>query len=205
MSTSSVISRIKGVFQDLLSVQDARCKIQSLEFVTALICSFPVLDGRTKSVSTLRKSVMAFTRQKLSRSAFWERLATKKLPKLLQVVLGRLVNDVCVTLGVGVTILEALSVFRIFLLDSSSFTLPEGAKGAFPAPRNNVVPSAIKIHLLYDLFGGIVKWFEMTPATTHDRKGFPPLSILSGALIIFDLGYWDFQLLKDMIDGTIFF
>lgn len=205
MSTSSVVSRIKGVFQNLLLGQDSRCKVQSLEFITALICSFPILDGRIKSVSALRKSVMAFTQKGLSRSAFWERLATRKLPKLLQVLLGTLINEVCVTLGIGVTILKALAIVRIFLLDSSSFTLPDGARGDFPAPRNNVVPSAVKVHLLYDLFGGIVRWFEMTPATTHDRKGFPPLTMLTGALIIFDLGYWDFQLLKDMINGNIFF
>jgi hypothetical protein len=63
----------------------------------------------------------------------------------------------------------------------------------------------MKVHLLFDLFRGTKQWFDITPATTHDRKGFPPLELLKGSLIIFDLAYWDFQLLKDMISMGIIF
>lgn len=45
----------------------------------------------------------------------------------------------------------------------------------------------------------------MTPATTHDRKGFPPIKSLIGKLIIFDLGYWDYQLMADIIKIGGFF
>jgi hypothetical protein len=116
-----------------------------------------------------------------------------------------LMDQICLQLGVGQSITNSIGVCRIFLLDSSSITLPPGARGSFPASRSNVIPAAIKVHALWDLFGGIVKWFEMTPAKTHDRKGFPPLELLVGSLIIFDLGYWDFQLLKDMMDAGVFF
>jgi len=114
-------------------------------------------------------------------------------------------SELCIQLNIGSKILEVIGVKKILLLDSSSFSLPEGAREHFPAPRNNVVPAAVKLHMLYDLFGGGSKWYEITPATTHDRKGFPPLEFLKGALIIFDLGYWDFQLLKDMMDDGIYF
>jgi hypothetical protein len=176
-----------------------------LEFITALLCSFATQDGRTKSISALRKSVIALTKETLSRGTFWERIATKKLVKLLQTLLHALVQEVCVQLHIATDILMLLNVGRIYLLDSSSFSLPDGAKENFPAPRNNVVPAAIKLHGLYDLFGGVMTWFELTPATTHDRKGFPPLSLLKGALIIFDLGYWDFQLLSDMMIAGVMF
>lgn len=205
METSKIISRIKGAFQGTLTTGDGRCKVQSLDFITALICSIATKNGRVKNLSALRQSIMAFTHETLSRGTFWERLATKKSVKLLQTLLSTLMNDLCIHLKIGCEILAALGVNKILLLDSSSFSLPDGSKDDFPAPRNNVVPAALKIHVLHDLFGGATNWFDITPATTHDRKGFPPLALLTGALIIFDLGYWDFQLLKDMMDGAIFF
>ena len=157
------------------------------------------------SISALRHSVMAYTKQKLSRGTFWERVATKKTVHLLKTLLGKLMSDLCLQLQIGTEILEKLSVRNIFLLDSSTFILPNVAKKIFPAPRNNVAPAGVKTHVLYDLFGGIMQWFSITPATTHDRKEFPPFSLLTGSLIIFDLAYWDYQLLLDMINANIFF
>lgn len=205
METSSVVSKIKGCFGVTLPARDPRAKIQPIDFITSLVCSFGTKDGRVKSISSLRKSVIEITRETISRGSFWERLATKKLMRFTQLLLSALMSELCVQLGVGASILPALGVIRIFLLDASSFTLPEGARETFPAPRSNVIASALKVHVLYDLFGGLVAWFDITPGTTHDRKGFPPLDLLVGALIIFDLGYWDYQLLKDMIVLNIFF
>jgi putative transposase len=98
-----------------------------------------------------------------------------------------------------------LQVKAVYLLDSTSSTLPKEAKKIFPAPRKNVVPAAIKFHCLFDLLGGAVKWFDLTEAKMHDRKGFPPLEILKGCLIIFDLGYWDYCLLAALKDQGTFF
>jgi len=59
--------------------------------------------------------------------------------------------------------------------------------------------------MCFDLFRGAVSWFKLTPATTHDRKGFPPLDLLAGKLIIFDLGYWDYLLLLEIMRVGGFF
>lgn len=114
-------------------------------------------------------------------------------------------GELRVELDIGIEMLQSLGVTRLLIHDSSSFTLPDAASVEFPAPRNNVIPAAMKIHLLFDLLWGTHQWFDITPAITHDRKGFPPLELLKGALIIFDLGYWDFQLLKDMISLGVLF
>ena len=55
------------------------------------------------------------------------------------------------------------------------------------------------------MLDGVVGWFKMTEGTSHDRKSFPPLPMLAGALIIFDLGYWDYQLLIDLAAANVFF
>ena len=205
MDTTSVIRMVKAVLKNSLSSKDSRCKINSVDFICALISSFSIREGRVLSLSALRHSVIELTQVKISRGTFWERMATQKLIGLLQTILGNLMSTLCLQLGVGTEILKLLDVRKIFMIDASSLSLPDGASKDFPAPRNNVVPAAAKIHAMYDLFGGAVKWFDITKATTHDRKGFPPLDLLSGVLVIFDLGYWDFQLLKDMMDKNISF
>ena len=91
------------------------------------------------------------------------------------------------------------------MLDSTCSGLPDKAAGDFPGPRNNSNPAAVKWHALWDLFTGAVAWHDITPATTHDRKGFPPLRLLKGALVIFDLGYWDYHLFADLIAHNIRF
>ena len=205
MDTTSVIDKVKAILRGSRTTKDGRCKISSTDFIAALISSFSTREGRVLSLNALRNSVIELTKVKISRGTFWERMATQKLVGLLQTILGNLMDTLCLQLGVGTDILKLLSVKKIFLIDSSSLSLPDAASEQFPAPRNNVVPAAVKIHAMYDLFGGMVKWFKITKGTTHDRKGFPPLNLLSGALAIFDLGYWDFQLLKDMIDQKISF
>ena len=63
----------------------------------------------------------------------------------------------------------------------------------------------MKHHVLFHLFSGSIEWFDLTPAIVHDRKSFPSIELLKGSLIIFDLGYWDFQLFQDMIDENVKF
>jgi putative transposase len=205
MDITHVTSQIKAIFKNNLPHHDTRCKVQPIEFISALICSFSSREGRVLSVSGMRQAVRELTQEKLSRGTFWERVATRKNVKLLQRLLGQLMLTLCTSFEIGIEILKKLGVTRIYLLDSSSFGLPEAASEAFPAPRNNVQPSGVKVHGLYDLFGGIMRWFDITPATTHDRNGFPPFTFLKESLIIFDLGYWDYQLLSDMIKESIFF
>jgi hypothetical protein len=205
MEISEVINKIKDIFRSKFAEKDGRRKIQQPDFIAALICAIPSQDGRTKSLSGLRKAIGGFTKYLLSRGAFWERMASKRLKKDLLTLLSSLMSELRGGLDIGTEILQSLGVRNRVMLDSSSFTLPDGASEEFPGPRSNVIPAAMKLHMLFDLFRGTSRWFEITPATTHDRKGFPPLELLKGALIIFDLGYWDFQLLKDMIMmGVIF-
>lgn len=96
-----------------------------------------------------------------------------------------------------------LGVLGIFLLDSSSITLPNGACDIFPAPRNNIRPAGIKLHFLSDLLTGNIPWFDMSPATSHDSQNVPPLEILRGALLIFDLGYYGFSFFKDLAEAGV--
>ncbi|MCB0361233.1 MAG: IS4 family transposase [Bdellovibrionales bacterium] len=185
--------------------KDARSKIVPLELVAALLCSVQKDSGR-RSISNIRRQVIALTGKKISRSSFWERLATLRLKNFLFSLLGQLSANIAEVCSVGPELLKKLGVSGIFILDSSSVSLPKDASKEFPAPRNNVVPAAIKWHALFDLLGGGLTWFDLTEATTHDRKRFPPLELLPAkALLIFDLGYWDYLLLQELIKSGFYF
>src|SRR4051812_48681015 len=101
MEVSKVISKIKGIFRSTAQDGDARCKIQQSDFIAALVCGIPSQDGRTKSLGGLRKAIAGFTTQLLSRGAFWERMASKRLTKNLLMLLSSLVTEVRVGLKIG--------------------------------------------------------------------------------------------------------
>ena len=122
MESSKVISKIKGIFRSQFPDEDGRCKIQQPDFIAALVCGIPSQDGRTKSLSGLRKAVGELTKSLLSRGAFWERMASKRLTKHLLRLLNSLISEVQVGLEVGSDILQVLGVTKIVMHDSSSFT-----------------------------------------------------------------------------------
>ena len=185
--------------------KDARSKVMPVKLVAALLCSLSK-DSAQRTIASIRRQVISLTGTELSRSSFWERLATDRLKTFLCFLIGLLSCSVAQYCGVGKDLLKKLGVSGIFILDSSSVSLPKGAKDKFPAPRNNVIPASIKWHALFDLFGGQLSWFDLTEGTTHDRKKFPPLDLIpSNALLLFDLGYWDYLLLQELIKSGFYF
>jgi len=63
------------------------------------------------------------------------------------------------------------------------------------------VAAVIKWHHCFDIFGGVVKWFDISPGTSNDHNHFPDLKTVAGYLIIFDLGYFDFALFQAIDNG----
>jgi len=97
--------------------------------------------------------------------------------------------------------LNLLKVLGILILDSSIITLTDGAKKNFPGTGGK---AGIKWHACFDLFSGHLEWFKLTPSKVHDRKCFPDLKLLKGKLIIYDLGYFDYQLMLDIMPDAFF-
>ena len=204
MQLEKVLNQIKIRFSQI-SNQDPRATIGTRDLVTTLVFCLFRDRGGFRSLDCLRRLVQATCGVSISRGTFWERLATHKLHKLLDGLLASMVQELACKLAVTAQLFKVLHVKSILLLDSTSSSLPEAAKETFPAPRNNVAPAAIKLHFCFDLLRGAIHWFLLTPATTHDRKGFPPIESLRDCLIIFDLGYWDYLLLAAIIDVKGFF
>ena len=198
MDTGTILNRFKQCFNEIPE-KDSRAKIGPREFVVALIFSLSKTDRGKRSLETLRRSLKKATGINLSRGSFWERLATNRLFSFLLLLAQESIQQMGNFAFGGVemkVILSALKVKGIFVLDSSSITLPDMAGAVFPGSRKNVAPSVIKWHSCFDLFGGTIKWFDLSPGTSHDHNHIPDLRAIVGYLIVFDLGYFDFCLFQ---------
>lgn len=178
-----------------LPQSDTRANIGPKIFITSLILTF-LRDRGQQTIASLRRNVIKETKTTISRSSFWERLATKRLLKLLNLLVTLLMQRMIISQStITEAILTHLGVTGILLLDSVSTSLPTNAKDKFPGSRKNVAPAVIKWHLCIDLLSGLVNWFALTPGKTHDRKKVPLIETIKGKLIIYDLGYYDYGLM----------
>jgi len=161
-----------------------------------------VSDTKKSCLESIRRGMKAHFETDISRSAFWERLTTKRLKLWLQQLLEVLITQKFSILG-GCEWQQQLGVTKIWVIDSCSFSLWDGAKADYPGTRTT---AGIKWHACFDLMqSGSLVWSKLTPTTTNDSQCFPDIHQLKGGLAIFDLGYWDFSLLLQIKDAGGFF
>jgi hypothetical protein len=140
----------------------------------------------------MRRTIKAQTGINISRSAFWERISSKRHEHFLQLILNSLMAKIYTPINSGQVLLKKLKVLNIFIIDSCTFSLWDGAKGKYPG---TFTTAGIKYHACFNLMNLTLDWFKITPSSTHDSQCFPDLNRLKNSLIIFDLGYFDFLLL----------
>jgi len=191
MSQSNMLEVLKQCFEKIVPSQDARTTINPLEFIVCLVFCY-LGDSKTFALEAIRRFMKAALDKEISRSAFWERLAGDRLKNQLRRVVAELMVTLTSPITRGGQLLKQLGVTDIWLHDSSFITLCASAKEHFPGTRT---AAGIKWHGSFDLLRGMLTWFQLTPTATHDRNCFPPVEMLKGKLIIFDLGYWDYGLL----------
>lgn len=191
MGTCNTLDVLKQCFEEVVPTTDKRTTIAPLSFVVCLVYTY-LGDSKTFSLEAIRRGMTSHLKTRMSRSAFWERLARKRLQTLLGGVVAKLMGSLTASASIGDQLLGRLGVSSIELVDSSSITLWDGAKQAYPGTRTT---AGIKWHLALDVLSGAMTWWRLTPTATHDRKCFPEMASLQGKLVIFDLGYWDYGLL----------
>lgn len=201
MSQSNMLEVLKQCFEKMVPSQDGRTTINPLEFIVCLVFCY-LGDSKTFALEAIRRFMKAALDKDISRSAFWERLAGDRLKNQLRCVVAELMVTLTSPITRGNQLLKQLGVTDIWLHDSSSITLWASAKEHFPGTRT---AAGIKWHASFDLLRGMLTWFQLTPTATHDRNCFPPVELLKGKLILFDLGYWDYGLLYAIEKAKGFF
>ena len=191
MKKNSTLNRLKQCFENIIPASDNRSKIPPLDFVVYLVFCC-VSDTKKPCLESIRRSMKAYFEIEISRSAFWERLATKRLKQWLQLLLESCITQLSMSVLGGGDWQHQLGVTKILVIDSCSFTLWDGAESDYPGTRTT---AGIKWHACFDLLRGSLVWFKLTPTTTNDSQCFPDLRGINGGLVIFDLGYWSYSLL----------
>ncbi len=192
---------LKQCFKEVLPSEDGRTPVSPLEFITALVFSY-LGDSKISSLESIRREMKNNLNKDIKRSAFWERLAGNRTKAYLKSIVAKLMNQFSSTLLMGNNILKQLNVSAIWIVDSSTITLRDGAKGSYPGSGS---AAGIKWHACFDALSGTMEWFQLTPSSTNDRKCFPNLALLKNKLIIFDLGYYDYGLLLAIDEAKGFF
>lgn len=201
MKEKNILHVLKQCFEAVIPAKDSRTTVTHLEFIVSLVFCY-LGDSKTFSLESIRRSMMSHLGQSISRSAFWERLSRNRLKQSLHALIAELMVQLSASVQLNTSILKQLRVTSIKLVDSSSITLSVNAKNVFPG---TFTKASIKWHASLDLLSGLLSWFQLTPGKMHDRTCFPDFASLKGALVIFDLGYWDYSLLYAIENAGGFF
>ncbi len=198
MNKIKILETLRQSF-DFIPKIDARTVISPLEFVVSIVFCY-LGDTQCTSLESIRRHMKGQTEKNSARSSFWERLSRNRLKKFLQTAVSKFLMQLGSSIISAGGLLKQLGVIDIYMIDSCSFTLWDGAQDNFPGTKTY---AGIKLHACFNLLNGKFNWFELTPSSTHDRNCFPDLTFLVSKLIIVDLGYWDFSLLQaiDNIGG----
>lgn len=182
--------------------KDAKSTIYGREFLLGLVKSFPLLR-KDYSLSDLHDGVTDSTGKEIHLTSFTDRMNTKLLVKRLKGVLEQLVRYQYKTdIKSHQKILEQIGVKKILGIDSSITSLWDSLSLKFPG---TFTTAGIKLHCSINLLSGGFTWSDFSPASSHDVNHFLPYTQLKESLIVFDLGYWDFGLLKKITNADGYF
>jgi len=157
MNQTSILSQLRQSFVEIIPSEDGRTGIPPLEFVINLIFCY-LGDTQCVSLEAIRRYMKNQLEKNMARSAFWERLSNS-LKKFLIESITKLLKQLGTTiLGHG-GLLNQLGVTGILVVDSSTFSLWDGAKEDFPGVSTT---AGIKWHACFNIFLAQLHWFELT-------------------------------------------
>jgi len=191
MNNINTLEQLRQCLTGVIPKTDKRADIQPLEFVINFIFCF-LGDTNCVSLESIRRYMKNQTEKDISDNGFWERVARKRLKNFLKAAVSQLLTQLGKTIISSTGLLKQLGIVDILRVDSTIFTLWDGASSQFPGVKTH---AGIKLQTCFNPLTGKFTWFEITPSSTHDRKCFPDLQSLIEKLVIVDLGYWDFNLL----------
>jgi len=164
-------------------------KIRVAPFFWSLVLGFA--GARTRSLAGLRRTSEESTGTRLAPSAFYDRF-TLALVRLLKSVVGLLLAKVAAP---GRALAGPLAAFGdLVLTDSTVIRLHALLAPVFPACRTNHTKAALKLHVVMSATGAGPRSLKVTSERVHDGPIFKVGPWARDRLLLFDLGYFKFQL-----------
>jgi len=171
-----------------------RRKVDIAEFFWLLVLGFGT--GRERTLAGLRRSFEKATGLTLEESGFY-----KRFNKGLRNLMRKAASEAFASLeGIGRALEGPLGQFRdLVVTDSTVMRLHDLLEKAFPACRTNHTKAALKLHAVVSVLGAGGNSLKITDQRTHDGPVFRVGRWVRDRLLVFDLGYFRYQLF-DCID-----
>jgi len=164
-------------------------KVGIVPLFWTLVLGFGV--GRERTIAGLRRAFEKATGTTLVPSAFYDRF-TEGLVRLLKAVLAEVIAK---NAGRSRRATGALSAFKdVLLTDSTVIRLHDLLARRFPACRTNHTLAALKAHVVLSVTGAGPQTVKVTSERVHDGPVLRAGKWVRDRLLIFDLGYYRFQL-----------
>jgi putative transposase len=164
-------------------------KVDIYKFVCTLVFGFACGDKRT--LAALRRSYEQTAGHTIEESAFYKRFSTE----LVALLKGLLAETFEGLVGAGRALAGPLAQFRdVLLTDSTVVRLHELLSKKFPACRTNHTKAALKAHVVMSVRGVGPSSIKVTAERVHDGPVFKVGPWIKDHLLLFDLGYFRYQL-----------
>lgn len=193
---------LKGLFSDqrlnALARESGFVKrqrvIKPVAFFWTLVLGFGV--GSTRRISALRRAYQRSTGMKLVPSSFYDRFNTGLIAFLKGAIEHALGEFQLAFKGLS----DRFDTFRdVMVIDSTVIKLHDALAKTFPGCRTNTAPASCKLHAVMSVKGRGKSTVKLTNGRVHDRRKLVVGDWVKGRLLLFDLGYYHFQLFKNIV------
>jgi putative transposase len=176
------LARASGAFQRLR-------KVDPVDLFWTVVLGFGV--GRKRTLAGLRRAYEKSTNENIEESSFYDRF-TEGFARMLKLAVAKALE---VSLGIERALRGPLAAFRdVILTDSTVVRLHELLENAFPACRTNHTKAALKAHVILCVRGAGRQSVKVTAERAHDGPIFRVGRWVKDHLLLFDLGYFRYQL-----------
>jgi len=182
-----------GSLARALGVVRRRRKVEIVPLVYTLVLG---LGGGRRTFASLRRAYQHATGTSLAPSAFQDRF-TPRLAELMR----RLATSAFERLGRrGSRTHLALDAFsKVFIADGSLVRLGDSLEHLFPSVWTNHTKASAKLHVVADGMTRTPLITHIVPGSRHDLHMFDPGPWCRGALLIFDLAYYQGRLFEKIL------
>lgn len=147
--------------------------------------------GNERTLAGLRRAFEKASGRTIAPSAFYDRF-TPALARMMRAVLSDLMAG---TMAAERGLDGILSSFRdVLIVDSTLIRLNDLLAKTFPASRTNHTLAALKTHVILSVRGGGATSLKITSGREADGPLLRAGKWVRGRLLLFDLGYYRFQL-----------
>jgi putative transposase len=158
--------------------------------VSTLVLAF-ASSSRERTLAAFRTSYEAASGDTIEESSFYDRF-TGEFVKLMQEAFNQALES---ARGISKRLEGHIRQFvDVLITDSSVIRLHKKLKEVFPGARNNHSPAALKLHAVLNVRGISDLKIRLSAGKKADLKMFRIGRDVAGKLLLFDLGYFSYNL-----------